>query len=785
MNRLPTWNINNLQPAFNDLESATVLDMTSKLYKTMQNLIDEYNTFVNDINANIEAFESSTNKDIECFKNNITKICHDYIQTMDMKIDSQDKEIAMAVDYMKTNINQTTSNIISDMINNGEIEVKLRYDNVSTMKEDTSVLAGEVLETLGYYNKNDGAGSRYLTRQKTETDVEDNGAIHFLKNNLVAELIVSEKITVNQFGAKGDGVSDDTVAIQKAMDYAMDNKLKLEFVRKTYIISNSLVINRPKGYLGLIIDGNNAEIKTPNAIPGEYLLDIKTEYTESYSTSGLIIQNLYVNGNYKNKGINIDLFHFWSLKNVQINECLVGLRLCNTYYGNVDNNTNFHNCFYGILFDDSMETTLNEVNTIYIGNCSFMMRSDNKSQFTTDLTESVAVKIDTMMNTVKFIGCVIEHYDHAFKNGTFKNSPDGSYKGSFTIDRCYIEKVGKVFEFKKESYKKYFQPIVEMMNCRIFPQGTVSTSLKGSMECGDFNIHDNQPFTIVIGTEPMKLSIKTDMDDLFMDLTNINTGVKINKIGLPKYTKEDAFSNEGYVSNGRSITSMQENNNIIMPVVRDGATYEIKNYKALSVNAQNIAFHQEGAIPVGLIINGEDGKKYMLSTEDGTALKLVPMNNMSRVYHNVAHKDALWLWMYKDKLPEGTEIYCRDLESTLVLTGGRWIDKKKGHIAIGTSKELNDNKASNPQNKWWCACWDISFNRCVYYNVTTFDLGYDYFKNNDPYGDGTAPVSILVYGTIANRPETPAMKSYYYATDEEKYYKFDGTSWTEFTPDYV
>jgi len=93
MKRLPTWNINNLQPAFCDLESATVLDMTKKLYKTMQDLIDEYNTFVNDINANIEAFESSTNKDYECFKNYKTKKMHDYMAMLDEKIKVKIKKL--------------------------------------------------------------------------------------------------------------------------------------------------------------------------------------------------------------------------------------------------------------------------------------------------------------------------------------------------------------------------------------------------------------------------------------------------------------------------------------------------------------------------------------------------------------------------------------------------------------------------------------------------------------------------------------------------------------------
>ena len=46
---LPTWNFNNLKPSFNDLESATAVEMVYKLYGKNRELIDDYNKFLNDI----------------------------------------------------------------------------------------------------------------------------------------------------------------------------------------------------------------------------------------------------------------------------------------------------------------------------------------------------------------------------------------------------------------------------------------------------------------------------------------------------------------------------------------------------------------------------------------------------------------------------------------------------------------------------------------------------------------------------------------------------------------
>lgn len=92
------------------------------------------------------------------------------------------------------------------------------YDNVAAMKADTHVFAGTKAITSGYYSTNDGGGGNYIVRAKTAEDVEDGGSLHFLQNNLVAELVAT-RANVKQFGAYGDNIHDDTVAIQRAVDY--------------------------------------------------------------------------------------------------------------------------------------------------------------------------------------------------------------------------------------------------------------------------------------------------------------------------------------------------------------------------------------------------------------------------------------------------------------------------------------------------------------------------------------------------------------------------------------
>lgn len=136
---LPYWVLTDLQPAFYDSESGTVLQQLSRIYPKIQELIDAYNQFVKEVNTYITEFENGIIKDFESFKNCITKTMNQYIESVDIKLGLQDKEISdsiaeqnaiieEAINYMKNNIIATTTSVINQAIENGDLNVGIEYD---------------------------------------------------------------------------------------------------------------------------------------------------------------------------------------------------------------------------------------------------------------------------------------------------------------------------------------------------------------------------------------------------------------------------------------------------------------------------------------------------------------------------------------------------------------------------------------------------------------------------------------------------------------------------------
>lgn len=146
------------------------------------------------------------------------------------------------------------------------------YDTVADMKADTKLKAGDMAVTLGYYSVNDGGGAEYRIIDSADaryaTAIDDGGSVHDLMNGNKALLIINEYIYPEYFGAVGDGVTNDSAAIQSAYNFSIQ-------VGKYLFFQNKYLMNTPI----LVTDGDTVKI-TGNAnkewLGGSRIRDIKS-----------------------------------------------------------------------------------------------------------------------------------------------------------------------------------------------------------------------------------------------------------------------------------------------------------------------------------------------------------------------------------------------------------------------------------------------------------------------------------------------------------------------------
>lgn len=141
--KLPHWVLTNLRPAFYDTDSGTAVEQTALLYKKMQELIDNYNTFVDEINTTIEEFIANTESDQEEFEIKINQMIHDFTSLVRLEIGNQNKVLDDFINEMSDNLSNTVQVFLVDLFESGRVKLNFEYNGENESLDITGIVITE------------------------------------------------------------------------------------------------------------------------------------------------------------------------------------------------------------------------------------------------------------------------------------------------------------------------------------------------------------------------------------------------------------------------------------------------------------------------------------------------------------------------------------------------------------------------------------------------------------------------------------------------------------------
>ena len=252
-------------------------------------------------------------------------------------------------------------------------------DSIAELKLISGSIADK-LEVLGYYEKGDGGGGLfYWDSTSTETD---NGGTIIQAIGITTgrwKRVYSGSVNVKWFGVKGDGVTDDTIAIQKAIIESYYNNGKIDFIKSTYKILTTIIL-LPK----IEIDFKNSTILGPGMNSGITMFEsgtmidgVPTSNIGAAPESALVYGLSVRNAKFQDAGTVFSLYNVLNrseLKFIEFKDCMLAIRLNRCFYASVEN------VYYWGSFANKEQDSFtfifeNFVNVLNLKNIACSMRS--------------------------------------------------------------------------------------------------------------------------------------------------------------------------------------------------------------------------------------------------------------------------------------------------------------------------------------------------------------------------------------------------------------------------
>lgn len=315
----------------------------------------------------------------------------------------------------------------AETVNNLVGKTVYTYNTKDDMAADKRVQLNDTLMTCGYTEIDDKKGSFYKAVAQTSAN-----AIA-LQNGLFAKPFTlrdsaQNYVTPEDFGAVGDGVTDDTTAINNALAYS--NVLNLK--KKTYLVSAN-----PDSTIAIMaynktIIGNGATIKIA-PVADEYYRIIDAKGTTSISNLTIIGErdkHIGTSGQW-GMGIHLSNCDYAHIENVTIKNCWGD----GIYLGSENNDTGENGCanvtIVNCLIDNNRRNGISVINcnNFVIDGCTISNTHGTNPQcgidiernYTNEITSGIIKNCTFIDNHFSHIQQYDSSNDNMVENCTFKS----------------------------------------------------------------------------------------------------------------------------------------------------------------------------------------------------------------------------------------------------------------------------------------------------------------------------------------------------------------------------
>lgn len=182
---------------------------------------DEGNTTWNKIGDVTKEFFGATQASIDIL---------DQINSILEEIQNLKSEVTKQVSTANETLNIAMDAANQAMTNAKSINIRT-FPSVSEMKNNTTLKAGALISTQGYFDVNDGGGADYVIVDDIGEDEADEASIITLQKGLYAKLLIKDFINIKWFGAYVDGEHDDSTAFNNCVEFLQRTKKEVEQIQ--------------------------------------------------------------------------------------------------------------------------------------------------------------------------------------------------------------------------------------------------------------------------------------------------------------------------------------------------------------------------------------------------------------------------------------------------------------------------------------------------------------------------------------------------------------------------